>query len=328
MRALARAISWARSAMSYSPSGHGEGAEGVGLDHVGADLEVGGVEGGDHVGAGDAEDVGAALERGAAVVVEAEVLGLQPGARGAVVDDDPLRHHVEEAAHRARLPSGRRRPGRRSPTGAERTGGRDRPARTGHGYCGGHADHRGRPDPGGPRRGDPDPHRRDHGRQRAVGPDADPDPLPRATPRPRTPSSPPSTPASTSGCPGSSAYAFSTENWSRDLEEIAFLMRFDEWLLRKERRDELNEKGVQIRFLGRLDDPRIPRGLTRLAHRDGRADRPQHPDGPRHRVQLRRPHRAGRRRPHPDRRGVAADDVTEDVLASGSTPPTCRTWTW
>jgi undecaprenyl diphosphate synthase len=55
-----------------------------------------------------------------------------------------------------------------------------------------------------------------------------------------------------------SAYAFSTENWTREVEEIAFLMRFDEWLLRKERRDELNEKGVQIRFLGRLDDPRIP----------------------------------------------------------------------
>ena len=35
-------------------------------------------------------------------------------------------------------------------------------------------------------------------------------------------------------------------------------MSFEEWLLRKERRDELNEKGVRIRFLGRLDDPRIP----------------------------------------------------------------------
>jgi undecaprenyl diphosphate synthase len=55
-----------------------------------------------------------------------------------------------------------------------------------------------------------------------------------------------------------SAYAFSTENWTRDPEEIAFLMKFDEWLLRKERRDELHEQGVQIRFLGRLDDPRIP----------------------------------------------------------------------
>lgn len=55
-----------------------------------------------------------------------------------------------------------------------------------------------------------------------------------------------------------SAYAFSTENWRREAAEVAFLMRFDEWLLRRSRRDELNEKGVQIRFSGQLDDPRIP----------------------------------------------------------------------
>ncbi len=55
-----------------------------------------------------------------------------------------------------------------------------------------------------------------------------------------------------------SVYAFSTENWARDQVEVSFLMSFDEWLLRKERRDELNKKGVRIRFVGRLDDPRIP----------------------------------------------------------------------
>jgi undecaprenyl diphosphate synthase len=55
-----------------------------------------------------------------------------------------------------------------------------------------------------------------------------------------------------------SAYAFSTENWQRDPEEVAFLMRFDEWLLRKERRDEFNKKGVRIRFVGRRNDARIP----------------------------------------------------------------------
>jgi len=55
-----------------------------------------------------------------------------------------------------------------------------------------------------------------------------------------------------------SAYAFSTENWNRSAEEIGFLMRFEEWLLRKERRDELHEQVVQIRFLGQIDDPRIP----------------------------------------------------------------------
>jgi len=55
-----------------------------------------------------------------------------------------------------------------------------------------------------------------------------------------------------------SVYAFSTENWSRDRAEVSFLMSFDEWLLRRARRDELNEKGVRIRFVGRLDDPQIP----------------------------------------------------------------------
>ncbi|MGH2702800.1 MAG: polyprenyl diphosphate synthase [Actinomycetota bacterium] len=55
-----------------------------------------------------------------------------------------------------------------------------------------------------------------------------------------------------------SAYAFSTENWKREDEEVSFLMRFEEWLLRRDQRDSLNAKGVQIRFLGRLDDSRIP----------------------------------------------------------------------
>ncbi len=55
-----------------------------------------------------------------------------------------------------------------------------------------------------------------------------------------------------------SAYAFSTENWMRDPEEVAFLMRFEEWLLHKDRRDDLNRKGVRITFVGRLEDDRIP----------------------------------------------------------------------
>jgi undecaprenyl diphosphate synthase len=55
-----------------------------------------------------------------------------------------------------------------------------------------------------------------------------------------------------------SVYAFSTENWTRGPDEVAFLMSFDEWLLRKERRDELIEKGVRVRFVGRLDDPKVP----------------------------------------------------------------------
>jgi undecaprenyl diphosphate synthase len=45
-------------------------------------------------------------------------------------------------------------------------------------------------------------------------------------------------------------YAFSTENWRRPLDEVRFLMNFNERLLLA-RRDELNEKGVRVRFIGR-----------------------------------------------------------------------------
>src|SRR5205807_7926049 len=45
-------------------------------------------------------------------------------------------------------------------------------------------------------------------------------------------------------------YAFSTENWRRPLDEVRFLMGFNERLLMA-RRDELNGKGVRVRFIGR-----------------------------------------------------------------------------
>lgn len=54
-------------------------------------------------------------------------------------------------------------------------------------------------------------------------------------------------------------YAFSTENWRRPGDEVRFLMRFNESLLLR-RRDELNEKGVRIRFVGRRDW-RVPKRL-------------------------------------------------------------------
>ena len=53
-------------------------------------------------------------------------------------------------------------------------------------------------------------------------------------------------------------FAFSTENWQRPEGEVAFLMSFDEWLLRENRRKEFHDKGVRIRFVGRTDDERIP----------------------------------------------------------------------
>ncbi len=52
-------------------------------------------------------------------------------------------------------------------------------------------------------------------------------------------------------------YAFSTENWSRPADEVSFLMHFNIDLLRR-RRDEMDEMGVRIHFIGDRDDPRVP----------------------------------------------------------------------
>lgn len=46
-----------------------------------------------------------------------------------------------------------------------------------------------------------------------------------------------------------SAYAFSTENWKRSPEEVRFLMGFNKEVLRR-RRDQMNELGVRIRWVG------------------------------------------------------------------------------
>ena len=52
------------------------------------------------------------------------------------------------------------------------------------------------------------------------------------------------------GVPWLSAYAFSTENWSRSPEEVRFLMGFNRDVIRR-RRDELNDLGVRVRWVGR-----------------------------------------------------------------------------
>ncbi len=47
-----------------------------------------------------------------------------------------------------------------------------------------------------------------------------------------------------------SAYAFSTENWSRSPEEVKFLMGFNRDVIRR-RRDQMNSMGVRVRWVGR-----------------------------------------------------------------------------
>ena len=56
-------------------------------------------------------------------------------------------------------------------------------------------------------------------------------------------------------------YAFSTENWRRPLDEVRFLMNFNDGILQRHR-DELHERGVRIRFVGRRDR-RVPRRVLR-----------------------------------------------------------------
>ncbi len=56
-------------------------------------------------------------------------------------------------------------------------------------------------------------------------------------------------------------YAFSTENWKRPVDEVRYLMGFNERLLMT-RRDELDAKDVKVQFLGRRDW-RVPKRILR-----------------------------------------------------------------
>ncbi len=53
------------------------------------------------------------------------------------------------------------------------------------------------------------------------------------------------------GIPALTAYAFSTENWGRPLEEVDFLMTLFERVLRREL-EEMVQENVQIKFVGNL----------------------------------------------------------------------------
>jgi undecaprenyl diphosphate synthase len=60
-------------------------------------------------------------------------------------------------------------------------------------------------------------------------------------------------------------YTFSTENWDRDEYEVEFLMQFNVDLLER-RRDELNDLGVRVLFMGNVDDERVPQVLRDRIH--------------------------------------------------------------
>ncbi len=57
-------------------------------------------------------------------------------------------------------------------------------------------------------------------------------------------------------------FTFSTENWARPDDEVEFLMEFNESLLLR-RRDEVDELGVRVHFIGLSDDPRVPLRVQR-----------------------------------------------------------------
>ncbi|MET0467598.1 MAG: isoprenyl transferase [Aeromicrobium sp.] len=57
-----------------------------------------------------------------------------------------------------------------------------------------------------------------------------------------------------------SAYAFSTENWTRSPEEVRFLMGFNRDVIRR-RRDGMHELGVRVRWAGRR--PRLWRSVIK-----------------------------------------------------------------
>jgi len=56
-------------------------------------------------------------------------------------------------------------------------------------------------------------------------------------------------------------FAFSTENWRRPVDEVRFLLEFNEEILLG-RQQELHDRNIRIRFIGRRDR-RVPRRLIR-----------------------------------------------------------------
>ena len=99
----------------------GLGAEGVGLDDVAAGVQVGGMDGGDDVGAGNGEEVVAAVV--ALVVVAVKAAAMIGRAHGAVEDQDlfalaPCDVGFAAGGHLSRLLAGQRLPAKTASSSA------------------------------------------------------------------------------------------------------------------------------------------------------------------------------------------------------------------
>jgi undecaprenyl diphosphate synthase len=53
-------------------------------------------------------------------------------------------------------------------------------------------------------------------------------------------------------------FTFAIANWNRSDEEVGFLMKFDQWLLHRDRVDAWIDAGVKILIVGRPVDERVP----------------------------------------------------------------------
>ena len=110
-------------------------------------------------------------------------------------------------------------------------------------------------------------------------------------------------------------YAFSTENWKRPPSEVTFLMNFNRDLLLR-RADELDERQVRVRFIGRRERP-VPRRLVEMMERTERRTAHHRRHDAADRVQLRRSRGARRRRPaHRRRRGRGQAQAGQGQRAS------------
>ena len=167
------------------------------------------------------------------------------------------------------------------------------------------------------------PRRHHHGRQRPLGEAARLAARRRPSQRASRRCGARSAPRSSSAFAYLTLYSFSSENWSRPVDEIDDLMGLMKRFIRRDLA-ELHQNGVRIRVIGERDQRRDRAdGADR---RGRRADARQHGAHARHRLQLRLARRdrqggAAPRRGGAARRRSTPADITPERLGRRSTPP-------